>query len=196
MKTHMRQSSNCVFVQELNITFKKTLIIISIIALIKSTSIKFVSINDIAFSSQRLYLIIENLYHKQQILLAKIENLTIIETEKIAIVVQEVIESKIDVVVNSELKTKIKSFKFEKFTINFNSTSTISNLESIIKSNVALVASSIFISISENSKLNSLRSISFCSTSTLLLINQSNRSLVVNIMFFVSYNKRLATFKK
>ena len=59
-----------------------------------------------------------------------------------------------DVVVNFKSRFKIKfnkffkSFKFEKFTINFNSKSTSikSNFESIIKSNV-VVANSIFISI-------------------------------------------------
>ena len=56
MKAHMRQSSNCVLIQKLNITFKKTSIVKD------STSTKFVSINCIASSPQMLYLIIENLY--------------------------------------------------------------------------------------------------------------------------------------
>ena len=78
MKLHTRQSSNCSFVKNSN--EKKTFII-------DSTSTKSVSINCIAFSPQIFYLIIKNLYHKQQTLLAKIEkNLAVIETEKTAIV--------------------------------------------------------------------------------------------------------------
>ena len=185
MKTHTRQSSNCSFVQDLNENETSS-----------STRAKSASINDIAFSSQTFYLIMKDLYHKQQTLLAKVEkDLAVIETEKTAIVVQEIAESKIDVVVNSELKTKIKSFKFEKFTISSSSTSTESSLEFATQSNVIFAASSVFISVSKSSKLNSSRSISFCSTSTILLISQSNRSFVLNIMLFVSYDKRLTTFK-
>ena len=73
MKAHMRQSSNCVFVQELDITFKETSVAISIIALVDSTLTKSVSIKYIAFSPQILYLIIEDLYHKQKTLLVKTE---------------------------------------------------------------------------------------------------------------------------
>ena len=179
IKAHMRQSSNCVFVQKLNITFKKTSIIISIIALINSTSMKFVSINDIAFSSQTFYLFIKNLYQKQKTLMTKNEKF---ETNKITIVIQFDIQSKtylknlynffvykkydlekivietkkiVDVVVNFKSRFKVKfsrffkSFKFEKFAINFNfnSTSIKSIFESIIKLNIVLVASSTSISI-------------------------------------------------
>ena len=129
---------------------------------------------------------------------AKIKQI-VIEIKKITIVVQKTIEQEIVVVFKSQSKIKLskffKLFKFEEFAINFNSNSTsmILCFESIIKSNVVFVANSIFISISENSKLNFSRSISSCSTSTILLINQLNRSLVV---FFVNYDKRLTTFKK
>ena len=190
----MRQSSNCSIIQILNENEISTVISVN------ATSTKFASINCIAFSSQIFYLIIENLYHKQKILLTKIEeNLAVIEAEKAAIVVQKAIEeANAARKQNSKIKSRnfSESFKSEKFTINFNSTSTILNFESIIKSDIVFVVNSIFISISENSKLNSSRSISFCSTSTILLISQSNRSLVVNIMFFVNYDKRLTTFKK
>ena len=191
MKIHMRQSLNCSFVQKLNKKETST----NILIVEDSTSTEFVSINYIVFSSQILYLIIENLYHKQQILLAKTEDLTVIEAKKTAIVVQEVVESKVDVVVNFELKIKIKSFKFEKFTINFSSTSTISCFESIIKSNVVFVANSIFISVSESANSTSLRSISFCSTSTILLINQSSYLLVANqFVAHISYQYIVMTF--
>ena len=158
MKTHMRQSSNCVFAQELNITFKETSIAISVIALIDSTSTKSASINCIAFSSQIFYLIIKYLYHKQKTLLAKIE---------------------------------------EKSTINFNSssTSTKSSFEFVIQLNVILVASSILTSISKNSKMISSRLISFCSTSTILLINQSNYLFVANqFVAHISYQHIVMTF--
>ena len=156
----MRQSSKCSFVQDLNENETSN-----------STSTKFVSINCIAFSSQILYLIIKDLYHKQKTLLAKIE---------------------------------------EKFTVSFSSssTSTKSSFESVIQSNVIFVASSILTSTSKNTKIISSRSISFNSTSTILLINQSSYLLVANqlvaqisyqhivMTFFFSYNKRLTTFKK
>ena len=129
------------------------------------------------------------MYHKQTTLLAKIEkNLAIIEAEKAAIVAQEAVKREVVIVLKQSSKLKFseffKSFKSEKFTINFNSTSTILNLESIIKLNVALVASLIFISISENSNSTFLRSISLCST-----------SYIVTTLYF-SYDKRLMTFKK
>ena len=190
----MRQSSKCSFVQNLNKNETSN-----------STLTKSVSINCIEFSSQIFYLIIKNLYHTQKILLVRIEKKLKIdfikfETKEITIVVQKTIKREIVVVLKQNSKFKFneffKSFKFEKFTINSNSTSTKSNFEFVIQLNVILVASSIFISISRNSNLNFSRSISFCSTSTILLINQSNRSLVVNIMFFVNYDKRLTTFKK
>ena len=195
MKIHIRQSSNCVFAQELNIISKKTSIAISIIVLVDSTSTKFISINCIAFSPQILYLIIENLYHKQKTLFVKNEKL---ESSSLFI------QSKLQLVASSEYQIKLKFFKFDEFTINFNSNSTsmILCFESIIKSNVVLVASSIFISISKNSNSISLRSISLCSTSTILLINQSSYLLVANqyqhivMTFFFSYDKRLTTFTK
>ena len=142
IKIHTRQSLNCSFVKSSD--EEKAFII-------DSTSTKFSSINYIVFSSSILYLIIEDLYHKQQTLLAKIEeNLTIIETKKIAIIVQKVIESKVDVVVNFKFRAKInfKSFKFEKFTSKFNSSSTSikSSFVSIIQSDVVLIANLIFIS--------------------------------------------------
>ena len=101
-----------------------------------------------------------------------------------------------------------ESFKSEKFTINFSSISTISDFERIIKSNVILVENSIFTSTSKNLKVIFSRSISSCSTSTILLINQSSYLFVANqfiahilyqhivMTFFFSYNKRLMTFKK
>ena len=110
----------------------------------------------------------------------------VIETKKTTIVAQETIEQEMVVVFKSQLKIKLsksfKSFIFEKFAINFNlnSTSIILCFESIIKSNIVLVANSIFISISENSNSTFLRSILFCSTSTILLINQSSYLLVAN----------------
>ena len=202
----MRQSSKCSFVQDLNEN-----------EILNSTSTKFASINCIAFSSQIFYLIIKNLYHTQKILLVKIKKELKIdfikfETKEITIVVQETIKREIVVALKQNSKFKfnefLKSFKFEKFTINFNSTSTILCFESIIKSNVVFVANSIFISISENSNSTFLRSISFCSTSTILLINQSSYLLVANqlvaqisyqhivMSFFFNYDKRLTTFKK
>ena len=189
----MRQSSNCSIIQILNENETSTVISTN------ATSTKFVSINCIAFSPQILYLIIKDLYHKQKTLLAKTEkNLTVIETKKTAVAAQKTTEKTVAVrKQNSKIKSRnfFESFKSEKFTINFNSTSTISDFELIIKSNVVLVVSSIFISISKNSKLNFSRSISSCSTSTILLVNQSNRSLVV-MTFSFSYDKRLTTFKK
>ena len=159
MKVYMRQSSNCVFAQELNIIFKETSIIISIIALIDSTSTKSASINCIAFSPRILYLIIKNLYYTQKILLVKVEKELKIdfikfETKETTIVVQETIKREIVVALkqNSKLKFSefLKSFKFEKFTINSSSTSTKSSFEFVIQSDVIFVANSIFISISEN----------------------------------------------
>ena len=186
----MRQSSNCVFVQELNITFKETSIVISVIALINSTSTKFVSSNCIAFSSQIFYLIIKDLYHKQKTLFVKSEKL---EAVKNAIVASKTfvsistssslfIQSKFQFVASSELQTEFNSFKFEEFTISFNSssTSTKSSFEFVIQSDVILVASSIFTSASKNSKVISSRLISLCSTSTISLINQSSYLLVAN----------------
>ena len=85
---------------------------------------------------------------------------------------------------SSKIKSRnfSQSFKFEEFAISFNSNSTsmILCFESIIKSNAVLVANSIFISVSESSNSTFLRSISFCSTSTILLINQSSYLLVAN----------------
>ena len=110
----------------------------------------------------------------------------VIETKKVTIVVQKTIEQKVVVVFKSQSKIKLnksfKSFKFEKFAINFNSNSTsmILCFESIIKSNVVFVANSIFISTSKSSNSISLRSILSCSTSTILLINQSSYLLVAN----------------
>ena len=80
------------------------------------------------FSSQTFYLIIKNSYYKQKILFVKIEKKIkkrnakkiIIETKKITIVVQKTIDQKIDVIVNFESKTKIKSFNFKKFANNLN----------------------------------------------------------------------------
>ena len=107
MKAHMRQLSNCVFVQELNITFKETLIIISVIALINSTSMKFASINDIAFSSQVFYLIIKNLYHKQKTLLVK--------NEKFETSSSSFIQSKFQFVASFKSQTELKFVKFSRF---------------------------------------------------------------------------------
>ena len=204
MKAHTRQSSNCSFVK--NSDEKKAFII-------DSTSTKSASINCIAFSPQILYLIIEDLYHKQQTLLAKIEkDLAVIEAEETAIVAQETAEQEVVAARKQRSKFKsnefFKSFKFEESTISFSSTSTISDFESIIKSDAVLVASSIFTSVSKNSKMISSRSISFCSTSTILLINQSSYLLVANqfvaqisyqhivMTLFFNYDKRLTIFKK
>ena len=71
IKIHVRQSSNCLFVQKSN--KKETSTNISIIVVENSTSKKFVSFNCIAFSSQIFYLIIIDLYRKQNILLVKTE---------------------------------------------------------------------------------------------------------------------------
>ena len=120
------------------------------------------------------------------------------------------IQSKLQFVASSEFQTKLKSFKSEEFAVNFNSssTSTKSSLESVTQSNVILAASSIFTSVSKNSKVISSRSISSCSTRTILLINQSNYLFVANqlvaqiwyqhivITFFFNYDKCLTTFKK
>ena len=199
MKAYMRQSSNCVFAQELDIIFKETSVTTSVIALVDSTSTKLVSINCIAFSPQIFYLIIEDLYHKQKTLFAKIkEDLTVIEAEKAAIAAQKAIEEAVAArKQNSKIKSRnfSESFKSEKFTISFSSTSTMSDFESIIKSNVVFVANSIFISISESSKLNSLRSILSCSTSTILLINQSNYLFDANqLVVHISYQHIVMTF--
>ena len=132
----------------------------------------------------------------------KARNCSLTQALNDTIVAQKTIEQKTIAARKQNSKIKFRnfseSFKSEKFTINFNSNSISieSELDIVIQSDVLFVANSIFISISENSKLNFSRSISFCSTSTILLINQSNRSLVVNIMFFVNYDKRLTTFKK
>ena len=132
----------------------------------------------------------------------KARNCSLTQALNDTIIAQKTIEQKAIAARKQSSKIKsrnfFESFKSEKFTINFNSSSISieSKFDIVIRSNVFLVANSIFISISKSSKLNFSRSISFCSTSTILLINQSNRSLVVNIMFFVNYNKRLTTFKK
>ena len=103
------------------------------------------------------------------------------------------IQSKFQFVANFEFQTKFKFEKFEKFTINFNSTSTISDFESIIKLNIVLVANSIFILISKSSNSTFLRLISFCSTSTILLFNQSKFQLVANFKF--KFNRFFKSFK-
>ena len=144
MKTHMRQLSNCEFVQKLIITSNETPAAISAV----STSTKSVSINCIAFSPQTPYLIIKNLYHKQKTLLAKIEeNLKtetcdVIETnaKKITIVIKKAVESKIVIAAKLQSKSMIKfnklfkSFKSENFIINFNSNST--SIESYFESDI------------------------------------------------------------
>ena len=58
-------------------------------------------------------------------------------------------QSELSLVASFELQTKFKSFKFEEFTISFNSKSTSikSSFELIIKSDVAFVANSTFISV-------------------------------------------------
>ena len=79
------------------------------------------------------------------------------------------IQSKFQFVASFEFQTKFKSFKSEKFAINFNSNSISikSKFENVlVQSNVLLVANSNSISILKNSKLISSRSISFKSTST------------------------------
>ena len=137
----MRQSSKCSFVQNLNKNETSN-----------SISTKSVSINCIAFSPQIFYLIIIDLYRKQKTLLVKSEEL---EAVKNTIVVSKTfvfifmsnsffIQSKLQLVASSESQTEFNSFKSEKFTINFNSTSTISDFELIIKSNVAFVVNSTF----------------------------------------------------
>ena len=73
MKAHMRQSPNCVFAQELDITSKETSVAIPAIALVDSASTKPASTNCIASSPQIFYLTIKDLYHKQKALLAKTE---------------------------------------------------------------------------------------------------------------------------
>ena len=227
IKIHMRQSRNCSFVQ--NLDEIKASKIISVIALVNSTSMKSISINDIASSPQIFYLIIIDLYRKRKILLVKteenvkifmtsyeqrlityndwfhdkssavdmivadfirqfcIKNITncskcliifdnwsidsdslqmhfdesdcsliqsakktVNETTKVAIVVQKAVEQEAVAVRKQSSKVKLnKLFKFEEFAISFNSSSTSikSSFESIIKSDVAFVASSIFISI-------------------------------------------------
>ena len=90
---------------------------------------------------------------------ALIEEIAVMKIKKITIIIRKTNESKIVIAVKSKFKfrsmTKIRffeSFKFETFTINFSSTSTISNFESIIKSDAAFIASSIFISTRKSSK--------------------------------------------
>ena len=72
------------------------------------------------------------------------------KTKKITIVIQKAIEQKITAVRKQNFKIKFRnfseSFKSEKFTNNFNSTSMILCFESIIKSNDIFVANSISIS--------------------------------------------------
>ena len=94
MKIHTRQSSNC--------TFEQNEI---------STSTRFASINDIAFSSQVFYLIIKNLYHKQKVLLVKSEKFeTMISTSSSLF-----IQSKLQFVASSESQTEFEFFKFNVF---------------------------------------------------------------------------------
>ena len=82
-------------------------------------------------------LMIQNLNENETLIILKIEMSTTLiyfkklKTKKIAIVIQKTIEQKIDVIVNFKFRTKIKtkikffkSYKFEKFTINFNLMST------------------------------------------------------------------------
>ena len=116
-KAHMRQSSNCLFFQDKKETS------------INATSTKSASIKCIAFSPQILYLIIENLYQRQKILIVKID---FIEAKKAAIIAQKIMKQEVIAVFKQSSKTKtefFKSFKFEKFTITFSSTSTKSRFE-------------------------------------------------------------------
>ena len=113
IKIHVRQSSNCLFVQKLN--KKEISTDISVIAVEDSTSTKSVSINYNAFSSQIFYLIIENLYYKQKALLVKSEEFeTMISTSN-----SFFIQSKFQFVASSELQTEFKFFKFNVFLIDF-----------------------------------------------------------------------------
>ena len=105
MKIYMRQTSNCIFIQN------ETSIIVFLQEILNSTSTKIVSINDIIFSSQIFYLIIKNLYHKQRVLLVKNEK---IETSN-----SFFIQSKLQFVASFEFQTKFKFFKFNVFSIDF-----------------------------------------------------------------------------
>ena len=73
MKTHTRQSSNCLFVQTLNKknTSRKSRKHDSLFASIIETNFSFSSFSN--FESSIFYLIIENLYHRQKILLVRVE---------------------------------------------------------------------------------------------------------------------------
>ena len=234
MKAYRRQSSNCVFVQKLNMIFKETSIAISIIALIDSTSTKSASINCIAFSPQTFYLIIIDLYRKQKILLVKIEKNVktfIISYEKRLINYKNWSHDKLsitdtiaiefwhksnttdiiysDIIICSECDAIWFEWLNDKNslqihlmwnncflikTLNEEFETVISTSSSLfIQSKLQLVASSIFISVSENSNSTSslsensnstfLRSISFCSASTILSLSQSKLQLVASFEF-------------
>ena len=180
MKAHMRQSPNCVFAQELDITSKETPVAIPAIALVDSTPTEPAPINCIASSPQIPYLIIEDLYHKQKALLAKIE------AEEAAAAAQEA--AKREAVIAPKQSSKLKpnespkSSKSEESTVSPNSSSTSAepSPEPVIQSDVILAASSILTSASKGSKVISSRSTSLCPTSAILLISQSSYLLAAN----------------
>ena len=196
MKAHMRQSPNCVFAQELDITSKETPVAIPTIALADSAPAEHASTNCIASSPQIPYLTIEDLYHKQKALVAKSEEL---EPSSLSI------QSELQLAASSEPQTELKSSKSDEFTISLSSSSASVILcsESIIKSDAALVASSVFIPASESSNPTSLRSTSLCPAPAILLASQSSNQLAAQIPYqhtvmapSSSYDKRPATFTK
>ena len=113
------------------------------------------------------------------------------DAKKITTIAKKIIKSKIEIAINFESRSKIKtkqffkSFKFEKFAINFNSNS-ISikfRFESIIKSNVVFVANLIFTSI--RSKSNFSRSISFNSISINLSIVETRQIMKIKKITYI-----------
>ena len=104
------------------------------------------------------------------------------------IVAQKTIEQEIVIVFKSQTKIKLnkvfKSFKFEEFAINFNSSSTsmILCFESIIKSNVARLANSIFMSISKESRMTSIQFEEFDVEKTIVIAQKIKKQVVVAVI--------------
>ena len=113
------------------------------------------------------------------------------DAKKITTIAKKIIKSKIEIAINFESRSKIKtkqffkSFKFEKFAINFNlnSISIKFRFESIIKSNVVFGANLIFTSI--RSKSNFSRSISFNSISINLSIVETRQIMKIKKITYI-----------
>ena len=115
-----------------------------------------------------------------------VKEIAVIKTKKVVFIAQKTIELKIRFKI--KFNKTFKSFKFEKFTINFNSNliSIESEFDIVIQSNVFLVANSNSISVSKNSKLIFSRLNSFKSTSIKSIFESIIKSNVVLVASSIS----------